>query len=70
MVDNAWSKMGVVSTTNSVRSNQYSINGKKVDREVAYRYVAAKLGRNYDYKKYNPNQDAKNAAEVLTDLIL
>ena len=68
MVDSAWAKVGVVCTTTSICSNKYVINGKKVSREEAYRYAAAKLGRTIDYSKYDPEID-KQAARYIVDAI-
>ena len=68
MVDSAWAKVGVVCTTNSICSNKYVINGKKVSREEAYRYAAAKLGRTIDYSKYDPEID-NQAARCIVDAI-
>ena len=53
MTDQAWARMGVRSVTNWGARNEYYINGKKVKREEAYDYVAKKLGRTYDKKKYS-----------------
>jgi hypothetical protein len=53
MTDQAWARMGVRSVTNWGDCNEYYINGKKVKREEAYDYVAKKLGRTYDKKKYS-----------------
>lgn len=65
MVDKAWGKMGVTCTTNCYKSNSYSINGKKVKRAEAYKYVADKLGKNCNYGKYDPEEDKKAVKQFL-----
>ena len=57
MTDQAWARMGVRSVTNWGARNEYYINGKKVKRKEAYDYVAKKLGRTYDKKKYSIKED-------------
>jgi hypothetical protein len=58
MTDQAWARMGVRSVTNWGDCNEYYINGKKVKREEAYDYVAKKLGRTYDKKKYSIKENS------------
>ena len=65
MTDQAWARMGVRSVTNWGASNEYYINGKKVKRKEAYDYVAKKLGRTYDKKKYSIKEDRKRKIVIV-----
>ena len=53
-VDNGWAAAGISSNTKWFSYNQYWIKetGKEITREEAFKYVANKVGKSFNIKKY------------------
>ena len=50
--DKAWGEVGVRCVSKYMDENQYFINDSIVSRKEAYNHVSYRLGKDYDYKKY------------------
>ena len=50
--DKAWGEVGVRCVSKYMDENQYFINDSIVSRKEAYNHVSYRLGKSYDYKKY------------------
>ena len=51
-VNGAWAQAGVHVETDWFDTNEYYIDGNKVQRYEAFDYAAKKLGKTYDWNKY------------------